>query len=165
MLAVAHSITTKTCSADGCERGVDSRGLCLMHYKRAIKGGAIVPAKRPEYDATCTVDECDKPSEKRGLSQMYYRRMQRTGLFGRTRQETGSLVRMGGGYLTQRVDGEKKLHHVRVAEAAIGPLPPSDADVGVMSRDLIDQISTHDKVGIQHCNWKFSTVPAQSSTS
>ncbi|SAL14731.1 hypothetical protein [Caballeronia telluris] len=45
------------------------------------------------------------------------------------------------------------------------PITPSDADVGVMSRDLINQISTHDKVGIQHCNWKFSTAPAQSSTS
>lgn len=129
MLAVAHSITTKICSADGCERGVDSRGLCLMHYKRAIKSGAIVAAKRPEYHATCIVDECDKPSEKRGLCQMHYRRMQRTGHLGRTRREVGSEQPRSDGYIDQTADGERKLQHVLLSEKALGKPLPAGAEV------------------------------------
>jgi hypothetical protein len=56
---------------------------------------------------------------------MHYRRWQRFGRLENVRQEPGGLVVQGEGYVTQRVDGEKKLHHVIVAERALGkPLPP-----------------------------------------
>jgi PBP1b-binding outer membrane lipoprotein LpoB len=38
------------------------------------------------------------------------------------------------------------------------PITPTDDDVRVMSRALIDQISNHDKVGMQHCGWKFGST-------
>lgn len=34
-------------------------------------------------------------------------------------------------------------------------ITPTDDDVRTMSRSLVDQISNHDKVGIQHCGWKL----------
>jgi hypothetical protein len=35
------------------------------------------------------------------------------------------------------------------------PIMPSDADVKVISRSLVDQITVHDRTGIAHCGWKF----------
>ncbi len=35
------------------------------------------------------------------------------------------------------------------------PITPTEADVLGMSRGLVDQITAHDKIGIQHCGWKL----------
>lgn len=35
------------------------------------------------------------------------------------------------------------------------PETPTDHDVAVMSRTLVDQITENTKAGIQHCHWKY----------
>jgi hypothetical protein len=72
----------------------------------------------------CSVAECGLIAKKRGMCGKHYRRIQRNGTLELTRQPAGSLVTMSGGYITQRINGVKKLQHVLVAEKALGkPLP------------------------------------------
>jgi hypothetical protein len=124
-MATEEFITKKKCSSDGCLRGVDSRGLCLLHYKRAVKSGQLTVAKPKIYSENCSVLGCERKSEKRGFCGMHYRRMQRFGTLETIRQAPGGKVSQGGGYLTLRIDGEKKLEHVLIAESALGfTLPP-----------------------------------------
>lgn len=129
MTAAAYSITSQTCAFQDCSESAKVRGFCRSHYNKALKRGDLIASAPAQYPPLCTAPDCNRPTEKRGFCQMHYRRMQRTGNLGRVRQETGSLVTMGGGYLTQTIGGETKLHHVRVVEAAIGKCLPKGAEV------------------------------------
>lgn len=117
------------CKIADCARESDTRGMCLMHYKRARKAGEFVCAKRPEYEKTCVVEGCETDAEKRGYCGKHYRRLQRNGHMGLVRQAPGGLVKMAGGYLLQTIDGVKKLHHVRVVEAVLGRTLPRGVEV------------------------------------
>lgn len=127
-MAEKESNTGKTCAESGCNRTVNARGLCLMHYKRARNAGKFVIVK-PAHPETCVADDCHKKSVKRGYCDTHYRRIQRYGTLETVRQKPGGLVRMGGGYLTQRIDGEIKLHHVRVVEAVLGVNLPKGVEI------------------------------------
>lgn len=129
MLAAAHSNTRNICSLDNCQSDAKVRGFCRSHYNRALKRGDVIGASPVEHPTTCIAPDCNRSSEKRGYCQMHYRRMQRTGHLGRVRQETGSLVSFGAGYLSQRIDGEKKSHHVRVVEKSMGKALPDGVEI------------------------------------
>jgi hypothetical protein len=128
MLATAHSITVKTCSADGCDRSVDSRGMCLMHYKRARTSGAfiVVKANHPEI---CIAEECNLKSIKRGYCGTHYRRIQRFGTLETVRRKPGEPQPRSDGYIDQLIDGTRKLQHIAIAEKALGKPLPKGAEV------------------------------------
>lgn len=127
-MAVANFNTIKLCSAEGCDREADSRSLCLKHYKRGLKNGSIIPFK-PVYPKTCIADGCGKDSKKKGYCEAHYRRMHKFGRIHNIRQAPGSLVPTGDGYLTKRINGERKLYHVLIAERAMGKALPVGAEV------------------------------------
>lgn len=62
----------KTCSTPECERASRARGMCQMHYGRAVRSGAI--SQRPNSaPANCTVSECTKAHFSNGLCGTHYR--------------------------------------------------------------------------------------------
>jgi hypothetical protein len=39
-------MTGRGCSVDGCERGHYARGMCMLHYKRLLRSGALDATRR-----------------------------------------------------------------------------------------------------------------------
>lgn len=75
-----------TCSIEGCERPVNSRGMCGLHYQRWKRTGDAGEAdyrrrpKAPPADLTeCAVDNCTSPVRSRGWCMMHYQRWQTKG--------------------------------------------------------------------------------------
>lgn len=86
----------------------------------------------------CSAEGCDRHQSKRGYCDMHYRRLQRFGRLENVRQPAGSAVRMAHGYMQRTVDGQRKLEHVLIVEAALGrPLPPG-AEVHHVNEDRSD---------------------------
>lgn len=56
----------KPCSIDGCERPINARGLCGLHYSHARNRG--------EFGAPCTAEGCDKPRISGGLCSTHHKR-------------------------------------------------------------------------------------------
>lgn len=55
------TITTKTCSVDGCEKTAQRRGIkCSMHYSRLTKYGSTELPVRLPITKLCTLDDCTK---------------------------------------------------------------------------------------------------------
>jgi hypothetical protein len=125
---MANQNTNTKCSETNCLLPVKVRGYCKLHYKNAWRKGAFVITPRPVYDPICIVEDCNSPQDKKGYCQKHYRRIQRFGTLELTRQPIGSLVNSGG-YLSLRINGIRKLHHVRVAEKALGKPLPKGAEV------------------------------------
>lgn len=69
-----------TCSIDGCERNVASRGWCHAHYQRWRRLGTVA-ADRPlrGEQAACTVRDCHRPVQARGLCGTHYQRWRQHG--------------------------------------------------------------------------------------
>jgi hypothetical protein len=109
-----------------------------MHYKRARNRGEFVPAKPPKYDPICSVAGCGCAQSKRGYCDKHYRRIQKRGTLETVRQPPGGLVKLNTGYLTLRVDGKPKLHHVIIAERALGRPLPKGAEVHHVNEDPSD---------------------------
>lgn len=71
-----------TCSADDCDRPPKARGLCLMHYKRARRAGALQlvadeppPDVRPPADVRlCAVEGCGRGHAARGWCHPHWKR-------------------------------------------------------------------------------------------
>ena len=59
---------TTTCTTPGCDREVRARGMCSMHYTRALRAGL----PRVVRTSTCTVPGCDRPHYGRGLCQTHW---------------------------------------------------------------------------------------------
>lgn len=136
-MAENESSTQKICTIDGCDRPHAARGLCKQHYRKARASGMPL-AEGVKYASVCIADGCDRASEKRGYCDMHYRRMQRFGTLETVRQPPGALVIQGGGYMTQRRDGVKKLHHVLIAEASLGKELPPGVEVHHVNENRAD---------------------------
>lgn len=76
-------MSDRTCSVEGCEKPVQSRGWCATHYRRWYDTGdvnAAVPIKPRR--TTCNVEDCDRPHYGFGYCRMHYRRWRGTGAPG-----------------------------------------------------------------------------------
>ncbi|MGO3297050.1 MAG: HNH endonuclease [Marinobacter sp.] len=64
-----------TCSADGCDRGLEARGLCSAHYQRMRKGQDLnAPIKQVGMYDECTIQWCEKKPVAQGLCVMHWQR-------------------------------------------------------------------------------------------
>lgn len=59
----------RTCDVDGCTSPHLARGMCRVHYSRAVHRGEI-PSKR--YSGTCTVEGCERPVRARQMCVTHY---------------------------------------------------------------------------------------------
>lgn len=73
----------ESCSIEGCEKPVRSRGWCASHYAHWWKYGT--PHRRPEYEV-CQVDDCSRSPRSRtsDLCDVHYCRRWRTGTLERS---------------------------------------------------------------------------------
>lgn len=125
---MAEQNTIIKCKFEDCLSQSKTRGYCTKHYKKLIRQGKLEFVQKNVYDPICIVDDCNSLQEKKGYCQKHYRRIQRHGTLDLTRQPKGSLVSCGE-YLTINIDGVKKLHHVFIAEKALGKSLPDKAEV------------------------------------
>ena len=72
------------CRVEGCERDVEARGLCRLHYQRLRKTGDVGPSgkMRQARKAPCSVEGCKRQVQARGLCQLHYVRKRKTGDVG-----------------------------------------------------------------------------------
>lgn len=81
------------CTVDGCDTPVGdhgARGMCHIHYKRAMRNGEIEPlVKTPR---TCTVEGCGRKRLARGLCSRHYGRLMATGTTDRVPKITECIV-------------------------------------------------------------------------
>lgn len=65
------------CKVDRCERPVNSRGMCHMHYVWWLKDHR--DEIRPKRSPTCTVEGCESPHHANGLCSPHAHRLERYG--------------------------------------------------------------------------------------
>lgn len=108
------------CSITGCEKGVQSRGWCPMHYQRwRAHGDPLNGARKPRGKA-CAITGCEKTAIARGWCGMHWARWSRYGDVGivlNRPRGAGSITR---GYVVRQEDGVSLYEHVRIAERALG---------------------------------------------
>jgi hypothetical protein len=66
-----------TCSADDCNRKVNARGLCALHYQRArISGEPLGPTKNGAalVPRPCSVQGCDRPTTRGDMCHAHWAR-------------------------------------------------------------------------------------------
>ncbi len=65
----------KTCSVDGCDKPMLSKGFCNAHYLRHRKGQPLdIPVKSRTYHESCSVPGCDAPHRAKGFCYNHYTR-------------------------------------------------------------------------------------------
>lgn len=72
----------KVCSVAGCERNIQARRLCSMHYSRQRIHGEIGPVdefRRSHRDAVCSVIGCGQKRRKREWCASHYSQWKRLG--------------------------------------------------------------------------------------
>lgn len=70
-------MSKRTCSIDGCDKGVKGRGWCSQHYTRWLRHGD--PLIVEEWPATCSIEGCEGAHMSRGWCNMHYKRWKRNG--------------------------------------------------------------------------------------
>lgn len=77
---VIMTITTKTCSVDGCENEYRAKGYCSTHYATQKKyGDPLYHSNKLIIDRLCTIDGCGKKHVAKGLCVMHRCRVRRYG--------------------------------------------------------------------------------------
>lgn len=62
---IMTGMTTRTCSAAGCDKRHFCRGFCTSHYQAAKRQGAFT-------ERVCSIDECDAPFYAKDLCYFHY---------------------------------------------------------------------------------------------
>src|ERR1700746_1973849 len=67
------------CSIEGCNRIINSKGLCKFHYDRQRKGIPLeAPFGNPKPARFCSVEGCENEHESKGYCKFHYDRQLRT---------------------------------------------------------------------------------------
>lgn len=67
----------RKCTADGCEKPLDCKGLCGMHYSRLRRNGTLDCIRIPRY--TCDVEGCERRHHANGLCSKHSNRLRMHG--------------------------------------------------------------------------------------
>jgi hypothetical protein len=69
------------CSVDGCDRALDSDGLCKFHVRRKRNHGSPLGGKRqsPGETPLCTVEGCNKPHKAQKFCGLHYLKWRKYG--------------------------------------------------------------------------------------
>lgn len=68
-----------TCSVEGCERPIHTRGLCTAHYAKWWRAGGDDTVIRRAKGRLCSIEGCTRPHEARGLCGTHYQRWRHSG--------------------------------------------------------------------------------------
>ena len=74
-----------SCSVEGCDGVVDTRGMCSAHYRRHLHTGEVGPAqvrRRARGPRPCAVSGCHRQVLAHDLCRAHYERLTRTGAAG-----------------------------------------------------------------------------------
>lgn len=123
------------CSLEGCERQINTDGLCVTHYRRRRDNlpdwDAVIP-ERMKRGLPCSVEGCGRPAYAKGHCGMHYNRLYVLGHADAGQAQPLKAARGDGtldprGYRVITVDGRRYLEHRWVMECHLGrPLWPDE---------------------------------------
>lgn len=123
------------CKIEGCDRPVETREMCNMHYLRVLRTGTPGPPG-PLIRASgtgrgeCAVEGCEQVAAGRTYCHRHYYRVRKygdPGEAGRRHRANGEGYKDRNGYIVKQVNGVSDLEHRQVMAAALGrPLWPDE---------------------------------------
>lgn len=89
------------CKVEGCEREVEGRGWCQMHYVRWYRTGdpgeAASKRMHKSFNRRCSIEGCDRKHSVKGYCRMHYNRLRKHDKPGEAEPLRAPA---GSGYLT-----------------------------------------------------------------
>jgi hypothetical protein len=84
-----------TCVEDGCERSVRARKLCIFHYQRLMRSGAVT-LQQKNVGKQCYETDCAEPAYTRGFCVNHYANWRSVERHGITREQYLAMLASQG---------------------------------------------------------------------
>jgi hypothetical protein len=118
------------CSIPGCEKRVNSFGLCGTHHRRKLKGIPMEGRGRVYGVTECQHDGCGRATVARGLCARHYQRVtDGVPMDAPLKADWGTGHREKSGYIVFEIGGRKTGEHRLVMEQILGRRLTTDESV------------------------------------
>ena len=155
------SLTSRTCSVEGCGDKHLALGYCVMHYQRYKNGIPFSKPRKPmpKVEQKCLIEGCNRKHKARGLCKAHYNRAQRGAdvhkMFNEVRKynaDYNELKNLPIGSTRPTPDGYQYLKVNNAGGRAVWVIAHRHIMSEHLGRPLIETEHVHHKNGIRDDN-------------